>query len=62
MPATAAALAAGQVSTDHAGVIARTMVDLPGGLSTEQEHLAETTLTGWARDHDPVTVGRWAGT
>ncbi|HET6685566.1 MAG TPA: hypothetical protein VFH02_03460, partial [Jiangellaceae bacterium] len=28
------------------------------GLSTEQEHLAETTLAGWARVHDPVTVGR----
>ena len=36
MPATAAALAEGAVSVDHAGVIARTMVELPGGLSTEQ--------------------------
>jgi hypothetical protein len=58
MPATAAALAEGAVSVDHAGVIARTMVALPGGLSTEQEHLAETHLAGWARVHDPVTVGR----
>jgi hypothetical protein len=58
MPATAAALAVGQVSVDHAAVIASTMVDLPGGLSTEQERVAESTLAGWARVHDPVTVGR----
>jgi hypothetical protein len=60
MPTTAAALAEGAVSVDHAGVIARTMVDLPGGLSTEQERVAESTLAGWAREHDPVTVGRLA--
>jgi hypothetical protein len=60
MPATAAALAEGAVSVDHAGVIAKTMVDLPGGLSTEQERVAESTLAGWARAHDPVTVGRLA--
>jgi hypothetical protein len=60
MPATAAALAAGAVSADHAGVIARTMVELPGGLSTEPERLAETALAGWAAEHDPVTVGRLA--
>jgi hypothetical protein len=58
MPATAAALAAGDVSADHASVIARSMVELPGGLSTEQERVAETHLAGWARQHDPVTVGR----
>jgi hypothetical protein len=58
MPATAAALAAGDVSVDHAGVIARTMVELPGGLSTEQERVAEENLASWARAHDPVTVGR----
>jgi hypothetical protein len=60
MPATAAALAAGQVSVDHASVIARSMVELPGGLSTEQEWVAEETLASWARAHDPVTVGRLA--
>ena len=60
MPATAAALAEGDVSLEHAGVIARTMVELPGGLSTEQERVAESTLAGWAREHDPVTVGRLA--
>ncbi|MGH8839127.1 MAG: DUF222 domain-containing protein [Jiangellaceae bacterium] len=58
MPATAAALAEGDVSLEHAGVIARTMVDLPGGLSSEQERIAETNLASWARVHDPVTVGR----
>jgi hypothetical protein len=58
MPATAAALAAGQVSVDHASVIATTMAELPGGLSVEQERVAESTLAGWAREHDPVTVGR----
>jgi Domain of unknown function (DUF222)/HNH endonuclease len=58
MPATAAALAEGDVSLEHAGVIAKTMVDLPGGLSTEQERVAESHLVAWARAHDPVTVGR----
>jgi hypothetical protein len=58
MPETAAALAAGEVSVDHAAVIARTMVELPGGLSTEQEQVAESNLAGWAREHDPITVGR----
>jgi hypothetical protein len=58
MPATAAALAAGQVSVDHAAVIARSMVELPGGLSVEQERVAEENLASWARAHDPVTVGR----
>ena len=58
MPATAAALAAGAVSMDHAAVIAKTMVDLPRGLSTEQEQVAETNLAGWARVHDPITVAR----
>ncbi|HMG28645.1 MAG TPA: hypothetical protein VK585_00815, partial [Jiangellaceae bacterium] len=38
-------------------MIATTMVDLPGGLSTEQERIAETNLAGWAVVHDPVTVG-----
>jgi hypothetical protein len=46
------------VSVDHAAVIAKTMVDLPGGLSTDQEQVAESTLAGWAREHDPITVGR----
>ena len=58
MPETAAALAAGEVSVDHAAVIAKTMVELPGGLSTEQEQVAESNLAGWAREHDPITVGR----
>ncbi|MGH9250684.1 MAG: DUF222 domain-containing protein [Acidimicrobiales bacterium] len=56
MPSTAAALADGAVSVDHAGVIARTMVELPGGLSTEQERAAEADLAGYARRFDPVTL------
>ncbi len=58
MPATAAALAAGEVSTEHAQVIAKTMVELPGGLSTEQERAAEADLAGYARQFDPVTLAR----
>ncbi len=58
MPATAAALAAGEVSTEHAHVIAKTMVALPGGLSTEQERAAEADLAGYARQFDPVTLGK----
>ena len=33
-------------------------MELPGGLSTEQERVAESNLASWAREHDPVTVGR----
>ena len=56
MPATAAALAAGQVSTEHAQVIAKTMIALPGGISTEQERAAEADLAGYAKVYDPVTL------
>ncbi|MGH3978151.1 MAG: DUF222 domain-containing protein, partial [Pseudonocardiaceae bacterium] len=56
MPATAAALAAGQVSAEHARVIAKTMAALPGGLSTEQVRAAEADLAGYARQFDPVTL------
>ncbi|HET6920347.1 MAG TPA: DUF222 domain-containing protein [Jiangellaceae bacterium] len=56
MPATATALAAGAVSAEHARVIAKTMVALPGGLSSERERVAETELVGWAHTYDPATV------
>jgi transposase len=56
MPATATALAAGAMSADHARVIAKAMVVLPGGLSSEQERVAESELVGWARTYDPATV------
>ena len=62
MPATAAALAAGQVSTEHAQVIAKTMIALPGGISTEQERAAEADLAGYAKVYDPVTLANLAGT
>ena len=58
MPATAAALARGEVSADHAQVIAKIMVGLPGGISTEQERVAEMEVAGWAQAYDPVTVAR----
>ncbi|MGH8776613.1 MAG: DUF222 domain-containing protein [Jiangellaceae bacterium] len=58
LPATAAALCEGAVSADHAQVIAKTMVGLPGGLSTQQERVAEAHLAGWARQFDPVTVAK----
>ena len=58
MPATAAAMVAGAVSAEHARVIAKTMVGLPGGLSTEQEKVAEANLADWARQYDPVTVAK----
>jgi len=58
MPATAAAMAAGAVSAEHARVIAKTMAALPGGLSTEQERAAEADLAGYARQFDPVTLGK----
>jgi hypothetical protein len=56
MPATATALAAGEVSAEHARVIAQAMVALPGGLSGEQERVAESELVGWAHIYDPATV------
>ena len=61
LPATAAALARGQVSVDHAQVIAKIMVGLPGGISAEQERVAEVEVAGWALAHDPVTVARLGG-
>ena len=56
MPATATVLAAGAMSADHARVIAKAMVALPGGLSSEQERVAESELVGWAQTYDPATV------
>ena len=37
-------------------MIAKTMVALPGGLSSQQERVAESELVGWARTYDPATV------
>ena len=58
MPATAAALAAGEVSLEHARVVAATMLALPDGLGAEQIRVAEHELAGFARQFDPATAGR----
>ena len=56
MPATAAALARGACSVEHASVIARTMAALPVSLSTEQLQVGEGQLAGWATEFDPGEV------
>jgi hypothetical protein len=53
MPATAAALAEGASSIEHAAVIARTMAVLPTSLDRDQLAAAEAVLAGWAREYDP---------
>jgi hypothetical protein len=58
LPATAAALAVGAVSVDHACVVAKTMTALPAGVGSEQARIAESELAGYAAQFDPVTVGR----
>jgi hypothetical protein len=58
LPATAAALAVGAVSVDHACVVAKTMTALPAGVGIEQARVAESDLAGHAAQFDPVTVGR----
>ncbi|RAW17836.1 HNH endonuclease [Phytoactinopolyspora halophila] len=60
MPATQGALAAGQVSADHALVIAKTMAQLPTDISPEDAARAEEDLAGFARQHDPATLQRLA--
>jgi len=56
MPATAAGLAAGAVSVEHARVIATVMVGLPAGLAPGQVRAAEAELAGWAVEYDPAEV------
>jgi len=58
LPATAVALAAGEVSLEHARGVAATMLALPDGLGAEQIRAAEKELAGFARQFDPVTAGR----
>ncbi|WP_166354101.1 HNH endonuclease signature motif containing protein [Phytoactinopolyspora limicola] len=60
MPATAAALAAGQVSVDHATVISKTMAQLPTDVSSEDAANAEADLAAFAREYDPGTLQRLA--
>ena len=56
MPATAAALAEGAVSAEHAKVVANTMAAMPTSLDAEQVQAAERELAGWARQYDPAEV------
>lgn len=60
MPATHAKLAAGEVSVDHATVIAKTMAQLPTDLSAEDAARAEADLAAFATEHDPATLQRLA--
>jgi hypothetical protein len=58
MPATGAALATGEVSVDHAVVVAKTMDRLPAELEPAQRVAAEAELAGMARQFDPATLQR----
>ncbi|NDL55718.1 HNH endonuclease signature motif containing protein [Phytoactinopolyspora mesophila] len=60
MPATRAGLAAGEVSLDHATVIAKTMAQLPTDISAEDAARAEADLAAFATEHDPATLQRLA--
>jgi hypothetical protein len=60
MPATHAALVAGEVSTDHATVISRTMAHLPPDVAAEDAGRAEEDLAAFAKEHDPATLQRLA--
>ena len=53
---TRAALAAGDITRAHAGVIVQVMDTLPTGLGDEAMEAAERQLVGWCRQFDPVEV------
>jgi len=56
--ATAAALADGAVSPEHATVVAKVMERIPAHISVDEARTAEAELAGFCRRHDPATVGR----
>jgi hypothetical protein len=56
LPATREALAAGDVSTDHAQVIGTTTAQLPDALSPQERARIETTLVRRAKLVDPGTL------
>lgn len=60
MPATAAALAEGAVSLEHAVVIAKTMRRIPKDVSVEDAARAEVDLAGFARRYDPLILAKLA--
>jgi hypothetical protein len=53
LPATAAALAAGQIGTGQLRVITETMAALPASIPQPARERAEADLAGYARDFDP---------
>jgi uncharacterized protein DUF222 len=55
---TREALAAGDLSTEHARVVVKVMDTLPAGLGAETLVAAERQLLGWCRDFDPMEVAR----
>ncbi len=60
LPVTKEALAAGQLSTAHAGVIAGTTSRLPESLTEAERTRIETALVGQARHLDPARLRRAA--
>lgn len=58
--ATRAALAQGDLTPDHARVIARAMDQLPPGIGDDERQTIETSLTTRARIVDPPALGRAA--
>lgn len=53
LPATASALAAGEIGTGQLGVITETMTALPASVPEVARERVEADLAGYARDFDP---------
>jgi hypothetical protein len=60
MPATGAALAAGEISEQHAVVVAKAMAKLPTTLAPEAAAEAERQLAAYARQFDPAALAKLA--
>lgn len=60
MPATGAALAAGEISEQHAVVVAKAMAKLPTTLAPEAAAEAERQLATYARQFDPAALAKLA--
>lgn len=60
MPATARALAEGEISVDHGLVIERAMGRIPKHVSVDQAQQAERDLAGLAREYDPGMLEKLA--
>ena len=59
-PQTAAALAAGSISTRAAGTIVATVDKIDDLVADDAGPLFETNLIEFARDHDPETLAKYA--